>query len=71
MAQQRKRTCQFCRKHVEWIDYKDAGLLRRHLGTWSKLRSAKDTGTCARHQRRLSDAVKRGRFLALIPYATR
>ncbi|MBI2589606.1 30S ribosomal protein S18 [Candidatus Berkelbacteria bacterium] len=66
-----QRSCAFCKKKIDWIDYKDAGLLRRYLGTWSKLKSAKDTSTCARHQRRLAEAVKRARYLAILPYTTR
>lgn len=67
----RKRTCYFCRKKLDWVEYKDPALLRRFLGTWSKLKSSKENGTCAKHQRRLAEAVKRARYLALIPYSSR
>ena len=67
----RKKVCFFCRKKIEDIDYKDPNSLRRYLGIWSKIKPAKDTGTCSKHQRRLTHAIKRARYLALIPYSTR
>lgn len=67
----KKKFCYFCRKKIEEIDYKDTASLKRHLGIWSKIRPAKDTGTCSKHQRLITQAVKRARFLALIPYVSR
>ena len=67
----RKKVCYFCRKKIEDINYKDPSSLKRYLGIWSKIKSAKDTGTCSKHQRRLTEAIKRSRFLALMPYSTR
>lgn len=67
----RKKNCFFCKKKIEEIDCKDTEILRKFLGIWSKIRRAGDTGTCAKHQRRLAQAIKRARFLALLPYVTR
>ena len=67
----KKKECQFCKRKVVTIDYKDGGLLSRYMSGWGKIRPAKDTGTCARHQRRLDEAVKRARFLAIVPYTNR
>lgn len=67
----RKKFCFFCRKKIVEIDFKDPQALRRYIGIWSKIKSAKDTGNCAKHQRRLTDAIKRARFLALLPYTSR
>lgn len=67
----RKKFCSFCRKKIEQIDYKDAQALKKYMGIWSKIRPAKDTGLCSKHQRRLAQAIKRARFLALLPYSTR
>ncbi len=67
----KRKECQFCKRKVSSIDYKDAGLIGRYLTPWAKIRPGKDTGTCSRHQRDLSEAVKRSRFLALVPYTTR
>jgi small subunit ribosomal protein S18 len=71
MAKMKKKECQFCKRKVSAIDYKDASLLSRYLSGWAKIRPAKDTGACARHQRGLAEAIKRARFLALLPYVAR
>jgi len=65
------RSCYFCRKHLEAVDYLDGRMLQRHMGTWSKMKSGRETGTCSKHQRRVTDAVKRARFMAVLPYASR
>jgi len=66
-----KKQCNFCRKKIDIIDYKDASLLMRYLTPWTKMKSARDTGTCRKHQRRLAEAIKRARFLGLMPYVKR
>ena len=65
---QRRRFCQFCVDKVEHIDYKDVSLLKRFVSDTGQIDSRRRTGTCARHQRRLTLAIKRARFLALLPY---
>ena len=65
---QRRRVCAFCADKVEKIDYKDVNTLRRFISDQGQIDSRRRTGTCARHQRRLTLAVKRARFLALLPY---
>lgn len=67
----RKRECQFCKKKIDYIDYKDVATIQRYLTPWSKIKEGRDTGTCARHQRTLSEAIKRARFMALLPFTTR
>ncbi|MHB1131195.1 MAG: 30S ribosomal protein S18 [Chloroflexota bacterium] len=64
----RRKVCGFCVDKVESIDYKDVGRLRRFLSDRGKIEPRRKTGTCARHQRKLSEALKRARFLALLPY---
>jgi len=64
----RRKVCQFCVDHVQDIDYKDLGRLRRYMSDRGKIEPRRKTGTCARHQRRLSHALKRARTLALMPY---
>lgn len=63
----RRKNCYFCENKTT-IDYKDEHLLDRFTNDRGKILPRRVTGTCARHQRRLATAVKRGRFLALIPY---
>ena len=65
---QRRRICAFCVDKVDKIDYKDINLLRRFVSDTGQIDSRRRTGTCARHQRRVTEAVKRARFLALLPY---
>jgi small subunit ribosomal protein S18 len=64
----RRKVCAFCVDKVEHIDYKDAARLRRFLSDRGKIEPRRKTGTCARHQRKLTEALKRARFLALLPY---
>ena len=65
---QRRRICAFCADKIENIDYKDINLLRRYVSDQAQIESRRRTGTCARHQRRLTVAIKRARLLALLPY---
>lgn len=65
---QRRRICAFCVDKVDKIDYKDINLLRRFVSDTAQIDSRRRTGTCARHQRRVTEAIKRARFLALLPY---
>ncbi|MFA6423007.1 MAG: 30S ribosomal protein S18 [Patescibacteria group bacterium] len=66
-----KKECMFCKRKINEVDYKDAGILQKFMNPWGKIKPATDTGLCARHQRRLAEAVKRARFLAIIPYSSR
>jgi small subunit ribosomal protein S18 len=65
---QRRRICAFCVDKVDKIDYKDVNTLRRFVSDQGQIDSRRRTGTCARHQRRVTLAIKRARFLALLPY---
>ncbi len=64
----RRKVCAFCVDHVREIDYKDVARLRRYLSDRGKIEPRRKTGTCARHQRRLSVALKNARHMALMPY---
>jgi small subunit ribosomal protein S18 len=64
----RRKVCQFCVDHVREIDYKDVARLRRYLSDRGKIEPRRKTGTCAKHQRRLSVALKNARFMAMLPY---
>ena len=64
----RKKVCGFCVDKVENIDYKDIASLRRYMSERGKILPRRVTGTCARHQRELTVAIKRARHLALLPY---
>jgi len=64
----RKKVCQFCVDKVQHIDYKDVPRIRRFVSEWGKIESRRKTGTCSPHQRMLSLAIKRARFLAFLPY---
>ena len=64
----RPRLCQFCAEKVESLDYKQSEMLKRHVTEQGKIRSRRETGTCAKHQRMLAKAVKRARHMALLPF---
>ncbi len=64
----RIKFCKLCAKGIEHVDYKDVELLSKHLSYNLKILSKKSTNTCTSHQRRISNAIKRARLVALIPY---
>ena len=65
----RRKVCQFCHDHVQEIDYKDAArFMKRYISDRGKIEPRRKTGTCAKHQRRLSVALKQARHMALLPY---
>lgn len=64
----RKKVCAFCIDKIENIDYKDVPRLKRYLSDRAKIIPRRVTGTCARHQRQLTVAVKRARHVAFLPY---
>lgn len=66
----RKKVCQFCVEKAESIDYKDVAKLRRYTSERAKILPRRVTGTCAKHQRELTTAIKRARQIALLPYTS-
>ena len=66
----RKKVCVFCAEKVEKIDYKDVARLRKFISERSKILPRRVTGTCAAHQRALTEAIKRARHVALLPFVT-
>ncbi|MBR6902644.1 MAG: 30S ribosomal protein S18 [Clostridia bacterium] len=64
----RKKVCHFCVDRVEEIDYKDIAKLRKFVSERAKILPRRATGTCAKHQRALTTAIKRARQIALRPY---
>lgn len=70
MARQfrRRKYCRFTADGISEIDYKDVNMLKEYIGESGKIVPSRITGTKARYQRQLATAVKRARFLALLPY---
>ena len=65
----KKKHCYFCVNEIKEINYKDVDLMRRFISPYTaKIFARKKTGTCSKHQRKLASAIKRARFLALIPF---
>jgi small subunit ribosomal protein S18 len=64
----RRKFCKFTAEGIEEIDYKDIGLLKQFITETGKIIPSRVTGTKARYQRQLSTAIKRARYLALLPY---
>ena len=65
----RRKVCSFCVEKVQDINYKDIGRLRRYISNRFKIDPGRKSGVCARHQRALARAIKRARFVALLPYS--
>ncbi|MFH0941260.1 MAG: 30S ribosomal protein S18 [Candidatus Omnitrophota bacterium] len=68
MARFRKKTCRFCEEKVNAIDYKDLKRIERLVSERGKMLSRRVTGNCAKHQRKVEEAVKRARLMALLPF---
>jgi small subunit ribosomal protein S18 len=65
------KQCFFCSQNIHDIDYKDVEMLKRFTSGAAKIVSPKHTGICAKHERKLSNSIKRARFMALIPFVAR
>ena len=66
--QQEKKLCHFCQNKMDKIDFKDAYLIRRFMNSQGKIYPPKKYGLSAKQQRALATAVKRARYMGLIPY---
>ena len=64
----RRKYCRFTAEGIEEIDYKDLDTLKAYITETGKIMASRNTGTKARYQRQLATAIKRARFLALLPY---
>ena len=64
----RRKVCQFCVEKCDHIDYKDASKLKKYTSERAKILPRRVTGTCAKHQRELTIAIKRARQIAILPY---
>ena len=69
-GRRRRKVCAFCVDKVEHVDFKDAGKLKKYMSERGKILPRRTTGTCAMHQRQLTEAIKRARQVALLPYVT-
>ena len=67
----RRKICEFCADKLDFIDYKDTTRLSKFLTDRAKIVTRRSAGTCARHQRALSTALKRARYMALLPYCNK
>lgn len=63
--------CYFCVNNVKYIDYKNTQILKRFISSYSKIVPRKRSGVCSKHQRKLSQAIKRARIMALLPFVTK
>ncbi len=66
-----KKQCYFCTNNRFFIDYKDSGTIRKFMSTQAKIYPRRKSGLCAKHQRGVSEAAKRARYLALLQYTNR
>jgi small subunit ribosomal protein S18 len=65
----RRKVCNFCVDHIKYIDYKDVNRIRRYVSERAKIEPRRKTGVCAKHQRKLTVAIKRARHMALLAFA--
>jgi small subunit ribosomal protein S18 len=67
----KKKPCAICKDRIEWVDYKDVGMLRKYMSDRGKIRARRVSGNCAQHQRDIAMAIKTARELVLLPYTQR
>ena len=67
----RQKVCHFCKERLEYVDYKDVGLMRKYVSDRGKIRARRVTGNCVKHQKEVATAVKNAREMALLPYVVR
>ncbi len=65
-----KKNCYFCTNKITTVDYKDSGLIRRFMSPHAKIMNRKKTGSCPKHQRMITTALKRARHMALLPFVS-
>jgi small subunit ribosomal protein S18 len=65
----RRKVCKFCADKIDYVDYKDIKLISQFVPERGKILPRRMFGTCAEHQRKLTEAVNRARHIALLPYA--
>ena len=70
MRRSKRKVCAFCAEKSEGIDYKDVAKLRKYVTERGKILPRRISGTCAKHQRELTVAIKRSRNIALLPFTT-
>lgn len=63
-----RRKCELCETNIEYVDYKNVEFITKFISGIGQIKPHTSTGTCARHQRKVANAIKRARFMALIPY---
>jgi len=66
-----QRHCGFCIRSVKAVDYKDSAALRRYTSSYGKIVPRRKSGVCSKHQRMVSEAIKRARTMALLPYVVK
>lgn len=66
----KRKVCAFCADKVESIDYKDVAKLRKYISERGKILPRRISGNCAKHQRQLTEAIKRARHIALLPFTS-
>ena len=67
----RKKVCVFCAERIDTIDYTDVEKLKKYVSDKGKILPRRVTGDCAKHQRKITEAVKRARTIALLPYTVK
>lgn len=64
----KRKYCSLCAKGIEHVDYKNVDLLKKYLNQSNKIAPKRASGCCTKHQRRVSNAIKRARIVALLPF---
>jgi small subunit ribosomal protein S18 len=71
VIRKKRKVCRFCEKQVKRIDYRDDRILRKYVSERGKIVPGRVTGVCAKHQKWLSQAIKRARMMGMLPFTSR
>ncbi|HNT30521.1 MAG TPA: 30S ribosomal protein S18 [bacterium] len=67
----KRRGCKFCKEREKTVDYKDVATLKRYTTDMGKIVGRRKSGLCAKHQRQVAQAIKRARYMALMPFTVK
>jgi len=67
----KEKACYFCVNNIKYVDYKDTQVLQKFISSFGKIAPKRRSGLCSKHQRKVAQAIKRARIMALLPFVVK